>query len=291
MDILKDCKHFFYGGGLDSLIHRFRNPTEEEWLVFNIKYIPELDSREYHDDEKEEMGFEPKSVSPFSKWLTKRFEDFKSELQLRFENLKEINNGDVDFVSRTLEDSDCNFSQLRNDIISTSSWQPYYESLLLFVTEVEGIYKKNRRELLTKKVPVNNSTISHSVKRTAIAFDFIGTEKMLEGLYYNLRLETGNFIDDSETSFEEFKRIITSKNVKEEGGRIQFGCETRQACYIIERLKPYCQNLRYILIEESEKFHTQNQPLTAGNISRSLKGKEPKQKDFIDRFFKAYPKP
>jgi hypothetical protein len=106
-----------------------------------------------------------------------------------------------------------------------------------------------------------------------------------------LKFDRGDFVDDNKTSFQQFKEVLTSDNVKETTGEIWFGCETRQACYVIEKLVPYFQNLKYQLIEESGKFHTRRKLLSAGNISRSLIGKEPKQKDFIDNFFKHYPKP
>jgi hypothetical protein len=284
MDILKDFKWFFYEGGLDSLIQTFRNPSLMDKLELDANYIPESDSREYYDSRREEFGEPCRWVVPFSNWLAKHLTDYKKELVNRCENLREIQASDAEFVKTTFESSDLDFRKLRNDIINNESLKSYHEQLILSITEVEGVYKKRKRELLDKKVLV----VSNKADRISISFEFIGKEELLKALYYDLKFDSGDFVDSNKTSFQQFKEVLTSDNVKEVEGEIWFACETRQACYVIEKLVPYFQNLKYQLIEESGKFHTRKNLLSAGNISRSLVGKEPKQKDYVDAFFKQF---
>ncbi len=80
--------------------------------------------------------------------------------------------------------------------------------------------------------------------------------------------------------------VFKSENVFQEHLKVYIKCETTQFVYIIIKLKPYFNNLKFSEIEKSQSFYTNEQKviMTANNMS-SNKITSPKEKEKIDRIF------
>lgn len=287
MDILKDFKDFFYDGGLNALIHQFRNPTEVEELAFDTKYIPVTDVRESYNAELEDTCFKSKTVSPFSGWLNHNFEKLKKELKNRCENLILTQKDDKEgFVQITVSESDMDFGELRSKILNDENLKKYHQELLLFVGDVEGLYKKSRHELMQKDDIKGKQKIK-SMSNVQLSFGFKSKNKMLEKLYSEL--VRNDFIDEDKTSKKVFIELLTANNIYNVSGEVFFKCQTRQATYIISHLIKLSSNPEIQFFGDSGKFKSKKDiPLSANNISKSNSSSNPNPlllKDEIDRIF------
>jgi len=281
MDILKDVKTFFYYGGLDSLIHKFRNPTDEESIVFNANYISQTDVVEWSDPDSEDTGRESKKINHFDKRLKKELTALLTELENGFANLQSIAENDPKFVAKVFLNSEIDFVRLRSDISANVSWDRYQDLLCLFVSQIEVLYSRSKKTLLNGKGNTNNKSKQHR-KPEAISFGFIGNNEQLKKVYYELHLDSGSFIDETKTTFSQFQAILTSKDVSREHGEIWFGCETKQVCYIIRLISRLFTKLNFKLLGDSGKFITKNGAILTGNIISRNKSNDPKQKTQID---------
>ncbi len=95
-----------------------------------------------------------------------------------------------------------------------------------------------------------------------------------------------DFIDEDQTSEDDFIEVMTSKDIATINNKIHLGCETTQFRYIVDKFRPYFSSLTLSNIEKSKLFYSKNGVvITASNLSRN-KHHDPKEKTTIDNIFK-----
>jgi hypothetical protein len=156
--------------------------------------------------------------------------------------------------------------------------------------ELEKNNKNNISYFLNKYIQSIKLTVKEDQKKkmTDKILSFGFKEKSTEVLQKIILPLTLNidFINEELNSQSDFIEVMTSKDLKKTGKQIHIGCETTQFRYILDKLKPFFKNLTLSNIENSELFFSKNGVrLKASNLSRN-KQLAPKQKEYIDKFFK-----
>lgn len=276
MDILSEFRTLFLKGGLESWIHSFRNPNPNEdfYDYLELKYNSDTDSREYtyEDSHPRYNPFSDGWVSitiseELKNWLERREKIFKRKL----EELEHLIKNDEDLFTKVTNDSAIDFSEIRKWIKGKVEFSSILNVLLIHV----GVIEQNYISFIAKGkqmfTPENRQT-KKNTNLTVISFGFRSDIALLRSLYYDLRLNNHDFINQKETPIDDFIAILTATNVAEVPGKIQFACETRQAAYIINMLNPFFSNLKSSSIEKSQKFFSKNGTvLKAVNLIKSLK--------------------
>lgn len=291
MDILSEFRTIFFKGQLESWIHDFRNPNPNEDFVdyLELKYNSDKDSREYTYDDSHPRynpfsdGWVSITISEELKnWLERREKSFKRKL----EELEHLIKDDEDLFIKVTNDSVIDFTEIRKWIKGKVEFSSVLNVLLIHV----GVIEHNYISFIAKgKQIFKNGQTQKNTNLTVISFGFHSDIALLRSLYYDLRLNNHDFINQEETPLDNFIAILTATNVAEEPGKIQFACETRQAAYIINMLNPFFSNLKPSSIEKSQKFFSKNGTvLKAVNLIKSLK--QPTNVNdigAINQFFKA----
>ncbi len=138
--------------------------------------------------------------------------------------------------------------------------------------------------------PVNNLIKQAGPKNinkpTIISFGYKNqSHDFLKNLFKHLNLKM-DFINEQETTQEDFINALTTNNFNTIAKPIKLGCETVQFSYIVEKLKVYFKSLNPTTIEKSKLFISKKGSIiTATNLYKS-KIDNPKNQAIIDNFFK-----
>jgi len=136
-----------------------------------------------------------------------------------------------------------------------------------------------------KNIPSNKNESTSRDKTPILTFGFKqkDSKKLLE-LIIQLNFKIG-LLNEASTSSKQFVQLLISKDYTKDNIKIYIACETKQFIYIIEKLKPFFNNLNPTSIERSKKFYTKNYKLfTATNLYNKIEN--PKEKESIDKVFK-----
>ena len=146
-DFLKDFKDFFLNKGFETMIYDFQNPTWQDKFYHAIRFIPEKDAREYKDDSQVEE--EP---------LGRRYLFFIDELKIRMDQMKILikehcndllvlkeENSKSEQIA--LNKSECNFNEVRENLMHHQSYSRYQEFLLPYITQIEATFIKAKKQL------------------------------------------------------------------------------------------------------------------------------------------------
>lgn len=119
--------------------------------------------------------------------------------------------------------------------------------------------------------------------------------KILSRLYDELKF---NYINADITNEDDFVQILTSEDLANEKAKIYWGCDTKQAVYILTRMKDYFKNMTAVEIGRSQRMVTdRGNNLTEHNFnkcksenknsynSRTKKFNSPKNRNEIDEIF------
>lgn len=118
-----------------------------------------------------------------------------------------------------------------------------------------------------------------------ITFGFKGDKEKLLSVLNRLHLKI-NLLQEEKTAVEQLYKVLTSKELKLGIHPIYFNCETTQLRYIIDKLSPYFDKLKFSIIERSQLFYSSNNTLINAQNLSSSKVDEPKEKATIDEIFK-----
>lgn len=287
MDILKPMNDLFTGGGLLKIIHDFRTPTSLDELYFSAKYLPESDSKYYKYDE-DQPSYNPFTdgvvLIPFSSHLKSRLQSIHKKINEDIDNLQLIIKDDPLLKSAVTENSHFNFIEARQYVFESDDLKNYKDDIISFINSVESKYRKLVSDI---------SKVGVSSKNNSLSFEFKNKEIVLKKIYHELVLEKGDFIDKDKTSYVVFINILCAQKLSKEIGTICFGCETRQAAYILHKMQLLFANLTFSAIEKSQMFKSKRGTLIkADSLSKYINEMiEIKQKEFIDTFFqKVYNK-
>lgn len=292
MDILKDLKEFILQDGLKNWIEKFRNPDKETFFFCEAKYDPKTDSRIYYYEEEHPSYYtyaltgSSNIVSietAFKNYLNGRLREFEK----RKEDLLFLVIDDLPLLKEFASHSS-DYTMLRHEAKKVSPLPALTELLIIHIGKMEAVYK----DFIVKAGRNGNAAYSKSLSDKLISFGYKGSNKVLLLFYCELKLEKGDFINRELTKLDVFTKILTSFNVKEEKGSIHFGCESKQAAYILSKLQSFFSNLSFTAIEQSNKFYSKNGTLIkADSLSKYInEAKEVKEKSLIDNFFTSLPK-
>lgn len=285
MDILRDLKSLIFENGFQKWIDDFKNPNQEFFGIYSVKYDKKISSRVYIYDESHPK-YNPftngKHVIHIDTAFQTYLEREESSFGKTIDNLRLLVVDNLplkDKVFLNIPD----FSLFRNKIQKVSPSNTITDLLIIHVGKIERILT----DFYNKERLANRKSISAKKK---VGFEFNGNSKLIDFLYYGLILEKGGFIDRDHTSFEVFQSIMTSLDVKNEKGYIHFGCETKQATYIITKIQRYFKNLTFAAIEQSDKFRSKrNRPIKADSLSRYKSSRpEVKEKEQIDKLLQSF---
>ncbi len=158
------------------------------------------------------------------------------------------------------------------------------------ITSVEDFYLL---DLALPKIQINELK-----KITETEIDFKGQEIISFGfkddfeklkIVVNQLCQQVEFLNEDVTSADELLKVFIAKSLLPNSIKIQIGCETKNFRYIIDKFKPYFNNLTLANIEKSQLFYSKSDNLiTANNLSASSKKNEvaPKEKASIDNILK-----
>lgn len=130
--------------------------------------------------------------------------------------------------------------------------------------------------------------IATEVRKNANSFGFPKeSENKLKKIYYELKLDSGDFVSKVKTSCDDFVNILRAKDYSDVGAEIHFECETTQAAYIIIAMQKFSKSFTFKKISDSKKFFSEGGVVISDtNLSKSKSTTpRPKQADDIDRFF------
>lgn len=230
MDILKEFREFFCNSGIEQHIYWFRHPSEREQMFLTVKYIPETDSREYQYEEGDKE-YNPLTDGLHTISLTNSFKKLFFQhlrsLKETCDKLSIISLENPSFIMEAFESPEPDFNAIRAEIRTNAAFGLFGDIALQHVTDVEAIYRKCKIDCKATSIVPNNK--KKAPNGDVICFEYRGDRHFLSTVYYNLNLESGDFINKNKTSEQEFITIFTSANVQREAGRIFFECETRQS--------------------------------------------------------------
>lgn len=126
---------------------------------------------------------------------------------------------------------------------------------------------------------------SSKEKRSHISFGYKNKNSdTLKTLIFELNRQV-NLLNDEHTSVEDLVNVLTADQLSQDLPSIYFECETTQLYYILNKLKPYFNNLTFSGLEESQLFFTKlGHELKAQNLYSS-KVDYPKNYLEIDKVF------
>jgi hypothetical protein len=281
MDLFQEFRKLILGDGLLKLIEDFRNPTFEDKLYFNAKYIPEKDAihRSYFDEVRQANV---ETYTDFMPLLKKELLRIKQELRDHLSNAAAVHSETSELYKEAFDKSEVDFVIVRKKVAEEFTFSLYLNELQLFISDVESTYKSK----------LFSGTSSSSNPKKTLSFYFDGDVKILHKIYHELKFETGDFIDKEITTEKTFVDLLTSPDVLGQEGKIQFECESRQAAYVITKMQPLFKNFRLAAIEQSGKFFSSyGTAIKADSLSRyNSEYKDVKGKKAIDAFFKSLKK-
>jgi hypothetical protein len=175
------------------------------------------------------------------------------------------------------------------------SYDEIVDILRIFYNQFSHRYYIEMLNLVNGNVPqilTNNEVSLKSVDKAKSRKTFgfgNDTVELLRKIYFELKFESGDFINKQETPIQDFIGILTAKDFSDTEGKIHCGCETTQAAHILTAMKRYSGKLTFKNIEDSQKFFSaKGGVLTASNLSKSkskTKAKKPKEFEKIEVFF------
>lgn len=178
---------------------------------------------------------------------------------------------------------------LFTDIIKTPSTtdDELYFDLLKEETSNKCIYNLTDTLInLVNSVPLNEAKTNQAQQPSRVSFGFKGNKaKLLEVIkVLTRRIE---LLDANLTTPEQLLEVLTSKNLSSDLPKIYFGVETKQVRYVVDKLMPFCSNLKLTLVVSCNLFYSKfGTPLTHSNLTSS-KDQNPKNKELIDEIFRS----
>ncbi|MBZ5857774.1 hypothetical protein [Flavihumibacter profundi] len=289
MRILNKITTLLTSEGLNKFIHDFRNPQISSHFIENVTYDAKNDYRIYEYDE-DDSRFNPftdgRDIVTLQKALQTVLYNLEKNLQSEIQIALPIIIEDALYKEEFSNYISIDFRK----IFLSISEQPESDELKLFLVD----YSRRLQSLIIslkqtiQKQGVNTVQKKGTKKSQIHQYQLVyqGPEASLSQIYNELNLESGDFINKDLTTESSFVRILTSQPNLIKTELIQFGCETRQAAYILSKLFPNVQNL-WATIAKSRRFISKNgKPFTAVNLSKSYNGTiEVKGKKEIDTFF------
>ena len=168
-----------------------------------------------------------------------------------------------------------------------SSISRYQVELSTLLNDFEDELKKRAQHVYEKEVTVKPEAKS-SKQPQKLSFRFSGDVALLREVYRKCEASGDCFINP-ETDEDDFVEVLTAKDLSACTKEIHIGCETKQAVYILDRLKRYFGKLNPSTIGKSGLFRTkEGKVLTDDNIfytRNTNKKKPPRDYKLIDRFF------
>jgi uncharacterized protein DUF6617 len=168
------------------------------------------------------------------------------------------------------------------------SAQESFKDSLPQVTTLEDFYTSDLEELPSNLLPLHyatpelKGTAKKSLKPQKLSFQFKGDAAKLKTVVTQLCLHC-NLINDTTNKEEEVLKVFNSKDLKQDAVKINIGCETAQFRHILDKLKPWFDNLSFAIIEKAGIFHSKNGTLLTAQNLYSSKIDHPKTKEEIDK--------
>jgi hypothetical protein len=202
MDLFQEFRKLILGDGLLKLIEDFRNPTFEDKLYFNAKYIPEKDAihRSYFDEVRQANV---ETYTDFMPLLKKELLRIKQELRDHLSNAAAVHSETSELYKEAFDKSEVDFVIVRKKVAEEFTFSLYLNELQLFISDVESTYKSK----------LFSGTSSSSNPKKTLSFYFDGDVKILHKIYHELKFETGDFIDKEITTEKTFVDLLTSPDV------------------------------------------------------------------------------
>lgn len=141
---------------------------------------------------------------------------------------------------------------------------------------------------LPSSIGSEQKPVTTEVRKNANSFGFPkDSENKLKKIYYELKLDSGDFVSKLKTSYDDFVNLLRAKDYSDVEAEIHFECETTQAAYIITAMQKFSKSFTFKKISNSRKFFSDGGVVISDtNLSKSKSTTpRPKQADDIDRFF------
>ena len=193
MDILKEFKDFFLHGGLEEWVYTFRNPPKEVDCMtysYRIKYIKELNSREYSHYEEEDPEYYTYALCGGVRLSKMQDElrnmlDSKNKYFLReIEKFLIIITDDEEEFNEIKNNSETDFSRIRRGIKENPDYTSFRNELLFYVGKMQLNYE-NFIEQASKLSSPTKRSVNKQLKSTVNSFGFKGDKRVLKMIYKN----------------------------------------------------------------------------------------------------------
>ena len=132
------------------------------------------------------------------------------------------------------------------------------------------------------------NTIEQILTQQKLCFGFKDDVVKLQTVINQLCFKI-DLLNEEVSSAEELLKVFTAQKILPRSTKIQINCETRVFRYVLDKLRPFFNDLSLANIEKSLIFYSKNDTLlTANNLYVSNKNSsgEPKEKETIDKIFK-----
>ncbi len=179
----------------------------------------------------------------------------------------------------------------KNSLTDNIVFDEVVDVLRIFYKQYSFVFTEAINNLVNGQplvIPNSEPSKGSEVKKGDKSFGFPkSSEVVLKRIYYDLKLDSGDFINKLKTSVDDFVGLLTSKDFTHFTAEIHFECETTQVAYIISEMQKYSRDFTFKKISDSKKFYSKRgSAITETNLSKSKSSAtKPKQAEVIDKFF------
>jgi hypothetical protein len=285
IDLTADIRKLFSEDNLNSIVKQFKTLPWQEEALFN-KYNDK--DFEWHGEYENEEG----DISSISKSL---YHLFHKELTIYSESILET----LNHVEIVYKDEPGTFYNLCDRVIkdlllirtTKINSHPflirYFNQVQIDLLNIEGKIRKYCPQFTPQRQFTNKKTKN---LKTGFQFKYPKNTDWLKRIYQKCGTSEDKFIG-LETDVDDFVEAMITKDISSVSNKIYLGCETKEAVYILNKMKHLFKNLKPALIGQSGLFITKGENhLTADNFNsthRNIKSGKVQivDRDKIDFFF------
>ncbi len=232
-------------------------------------------------------------------------------VDIRYQIGKTLTNIKVLAIQATTELNDRGFASVPDEQSSLIHFVLYYlkHSLIQLYFNIQETFKQSLQQvttledfyLLDLQQPLSSiqeleytgnvedpNAVEQNVPQQKLCFGFKDDVVKLQTVINQLCFKI-DLLNEEVSSAEELLKVFTTQKLLPKSTKIQINCETRVFRYVLDKLRPFFNDLSLANIEKSLIFYSKNDTLlTANNLYVSNKNSsgEPKEKETIDKIFK-----
>jgi hypothetical protein len=278
IDLLQPITAFLLNGGVYTFIKEFREPSIEAISYHQARYNSVNDSLQlqYFGSYSDDFPYEWCQILYFKSAFKEKLHELKSVVITDLKKYIDKHRKNARNLKTFGEEYEGELNSIKEQIVKEHILDPYKEQIKEFF-----------KELSIEAATLYNKVTVKEPQR--LSFKMKCSTDILRRIY-NLEVPEYSFFDKDQTSFTSFLTLLSSRDVYNEAKnhKIFFACQTREAAYLLQKMKQFFPNLSPKTIGNSERFYSNRGNLIRQNSLETALGKNkpaPKTQARIDIFF------